>query len=255
MTPNASVCGVPFLSAVRVYCPPPFGATHEQDAMTSSTRYASCFTQVSFRRCSEKGDMYSDGERKTVSELQREAEATRNQIVKEARQLERIKKATAKTQFSIDQLFRFFAREVETEEEKKTLIDVLMTNTPDVHIETVPLLPIATAIANGRMNNVRRIYATDSRFVDDSSLILFTHVLRFSPQAAQIDWLDISGTAVTEKSLCVLLETITERDANFTLIAKNVSIPSPMASNACKQRFAAALASVRTKKHCVVQLE
>lgn len=199
--------------------------------------------------------MYSDGERKTLSELQREAEATRNQIVEEAKQLDRIKRATAKAQFSIDQLFRFFAREVETEEEKKTLVDVLMTNAPEVHIEAVPLLPIATAIANGRMNNARRIYAADSRFVDDSSIVFFAHVLRFSPQAAQIDWLDVSGTAVTEKGLSFLLEAVAERDSAFTLVAKNVTIPSASASVVYKERYAAALANARTKKQCHIHVE
>lgn len=199
--------------------------------------------------------MYSDGERKTVSELQREAEATRNQIVEAAHQLELIKRATAKTQFSIDQLFRFFAREVETEAEKKMLVDLLLTNSPDLHIECVPLLPIAIALANGRLTNARRIYAADSQFVDDSSLIFLVHVLRFSPQAAQIDFVDVSGTRVTEKGMFFMLEMIVERETSFTLMAKNVMVPAPNTTSSYRAKYTAMLNSARGKKHCLIVLE
>ncbi|EPY32144.1 hypothetical protein STCU_01707 [Strigomonas culicis] len=191
--------------------------------------------------------MYSDGERKTMSELQREAEATRNQIVEEARNLERIKKSTAKTQFSIDQLFRFFAREVETEEQKKNLVDVLMGNLPDLHVECVPMLPISIALANGRLTNAQRIFAEDNALVDDSVLIFFVHVLRFSPQTAQIDYVDISGTHVTAKGLCFMLEMMVERRSAFTLVMRRLD---PVGSgDPYADKFTELLDILKTKKH------
>lgn len=193
--------------------------------------------------------MYSDGERKTVSELQREAEATRKEIIEEAQRLERIKKATAKTQFSIDQLFRFFAREVETEEEKKLLVDLLVSNPPDLHVECVPVLPIVIAIANGRMTNARRIYATDNTFLDDSAFIFLVHTLRFSPQAGQIDFLDVSGTRVTERGMCFMLEMMIERNTPFVLIARRLLIPSPD-GEAVRSRYTSLLNALRDKKRC-----
>ncbi|AYU83387.1 conserved hypothetical protein [Leishmania infantum JPCM5] len=193
--------------------------------------------------------MYSDGERKTVSELQREAEATRKEIIEEAQRLERIKKATAKTQFSIDQLFRFFAREVETEKEKKMLIDLLVSNPPDLHIECVPVLPVVIAIANGRMTNARRIYTTDNAFLDDSAFILLVHTLRFLPQACKIDFLDISGTGVTERGMCFVLEMMIERNTPFTLVAKRLSIPSAEAE-AVRARYTSLMSALRDKKCC-----
>lgn len=204
--------------------------------------------------------MYSDGDRKTVSELQREAEMTRNQIVEEARQLERIKRITAKTQFSIDQLFRFFAREVETEEERKTLIDILLSNAPDIHMETVPLLPIATAIANGRLSNARRIYASDNHFVEDNSLIYLVHVLRFCPQAAQIEYLDISNTRVTEKGMTFALEMMVERSSPFTLVCKGLVFLRGIAAGNTddsdyKARVETLLQLANSKRHCAVETE
>ncbi|CCW59929.1 unnamed protein product [Phytomonas sp. EM1] len=199
--------------------------------------------------------MYSDGDRKTLSELQREVEVTRTQISEAISQLEEIKKATAKTQFSIDQMFRIFTREAKTEEEKKNLIDVLMTNSPEVYIECVPLLPIATAIANGRMTNARSIFAANNPFINDGCLIYFIHVLRFSPQATQIDYVDISGTAVTEKGICFMLEMMYERESAFTLVAKNVSIPSGTASAEYCSRYSTALSVVRNKKTCQLILD
>ncbi|CCW67098.1 unnamed protein product [Phytomonas sp. Hart1] len=199
--------------------------------------------------------MYSDGERKTLSELQREAEMTRLQISEAISQLEEIKKATAKTQFSIDQMFRIFTPEAKTEEEKKNLIDVLMTNSPEVHIECVPLLPIAIAIANGRLTNARSIFAANSPFINDECLIFFTHVLRFSPQATQIDYVDISGTVVTEKGICFILEMMYERDSTFTLVAKNVSIPLGAASAEYCSRYITALSAVKSKKTCQLVLD
>ncbi|KAG5463867.1 hypothetical protein LSCM1_00040 [Leishmania martiniquensis] len=193
--------------------------------------------------------MYSDGERKTVSELQREAEATRREIIEEAQRLERIKKATAKTQFSIDQLFRFFAREVETEEEKKMLVDLLVSNPPDLHIERAPVLPVIVAIANGRMTNARRIYTTDNSLLDDSTFIFLVHTLRFSPQACQIDFLDISGTRVTERGMCFALEMMIERNTPFTLIAKRLPIPSSE-SEAVRDRYTSLMNMLREKKRC-----
>ncbi|KAG5489185.1 hypothetical protein GH5_00047 [Leishmania sp. Ghana 2012 LV757] len=193
--------------------------------------------------------MYSDGERKTVSELQREAEATRREIIEEAQRLERIKKATAKTQFSIDQLFRFFAREVETDEEKTTLVDLLVSNPPDLHIERVPVLPVVVAIANGRMSNARRIYTTDNALLDDSTFIFLVHTLRFSPQASQIDFLDISGTRVTERGMCFVLEMMIERNTPFTLIAKRLLIPSSEAE-AVRDRYTSLMNMLREKKRC-----
>lgn len=193
--------------------------------------------------------MYSDGERKTVSELQREAEATRKEIIEEAQRLERIKKATAKTQFSIDQLFRFFAREVETEKEKRMLVDLLVSNPPDLHIEYVPVLPVVIAIANGRMTNACRIYATDNAFLDDSVFIFLVHTVRFSPQACKIDFLDISGTRVTERGMCFVLEMMIERNTPFTLVAKRLSIPSPEAE-AVRGRYASLMSALRDKKCC-----
>ncbi|KAG5489918.1 hypothetical protein JKF63_00035 [Porcisia hertigi] len=191
--------------------------------------------------------MYSDGERKTVSELQREAEAMRKEIIEEAQRLEQIKKATAKTQFSIDQLFRFFAREVETEEEKKMLVDLFVSNPPELHIERVPVLPVVIAIANGRMTNARRIYTADNVLLDDSTLIFLVHTLRFSPQAFQIDFLDISGTRVTERGMCFVLEMMIERNAPFTLVAKRLSIPS-MEAEAVRDRYMSLLGTLRDKK-------
>lgn len=202
-----------------------------------------------------KWDMYSDGERKTVSELLREAEATRNQIIDEARQLAQQKKVTAKVQFSIDQLFRFFAREAQSEEEKKALVDTLLTNAPDVYLGTVPLIPITIAIANGRMTNARRIFAVDNPFVEDSAFIFLVHVLRFSPQAAQIEHVDVSGTAITEKGLTFALEMMLERDTPFALVAKCTSVPSPAVPPVYRTRYQTALINVRNRKNCTVVLE
>ncbi|GET93103.1 hypothetical protein, conserved [Leishmania tarentolae] len=193
--------------------------------------------------------MYSDGERKTVSELQREAEATRKEIIEEAQRLERIKKATTKTQFSIDQLFRFFAREVETEREKKMLLDLLVSNPSHLHIECAPVLPVIIAIANGRMTNVQRLYATDNAFLDDSAFIFLVHTLRFLPQASQIDFLDISGTRVTERGMCFVLEMMIERNTPFTLIAKRLLIPSSEAE-AVQARYMLLMNALREKKCC-----
>ncbi|CAJ1012515.1 hypothetical protein Q4I28_007828 [Leishmania naiffi] len=193
--------------------------------------------------------MYSDGERKTVSELQREAEATRREIIEEAQRLERIKKATAKTQFSIDQLFRFFAREVETEEEKRMLVNLLVSNPQDLHIESVPVLPVVIAIANGRMTNARRMYATDNTLLDDSVFIFLVHTLRFSPQACHINFADISGTRVTKRGMCFALEMMIERNTPFTLVAKRLLIQS-QETEAVRVRYTSLMSTLRDKKHC-----
>ncbi|EPY41761.1 hypothetical protein AGDE_02163 [Angomonas deanei] len=196
--------------------------------------------------------MYSDGERKTVSELHREAEAIRNQIVEEALQLERIKKATAKTQFSIDQLFRFFASEAETEEEKRMLVDILTSDTPDLHVECVPLLPIIIALTNARLSNTQRIFAEGNAKVDDSVLIFLVHVLRFSPQATQIEYLDISNTRVSAKGMCFLYEMLQERTHNFTLVAKNIFIDK---SDPYYARHDTLLAFARAKQNIRIIME
>ncbi|CAJ1037612.1 conserved hypothetical protein [Leishmania braziliensis MHOM/BR/75/M2904] len=193
--------------------------------------------------------MYSDGERKTVSELQREAEATRREIIEEAQRLERIKKATAKTQFSIDQLFRFFAREVETEEEKRMLVNLLVSNPQDLHIESVPVLPVVIAIANGRMTNARRMFTTDNALLDDSVFIFLVHTLRFSPQACHIDFVDISGTRVTKRGMCFALEMMIERNTPFTLVAKRLLIQS-QETEVVRVRYMSLMSTLRDKKHC-----
>lgn len=72
-------------------------------------------------------------------------------------------------------------------------------------------MPVVCAIANGRLNNARQIHTADSVFVDDSSVIFLVHVLRFSPHAAQIDYVDVSGTSITERGLCHLLQLMLER--------------------------------------------
>lgn len=196
--------------------------------------------------------MDSDGDRKTLSELQREIEATRAKIAEEAQQLELVTRAMAKTQFSIDQLFRFFAHEIKTEEEKTMLVDIFESNYVDLHIENIPLIPISTAIATGRLSNARRIYAADSSFVDDTSATYFAHVLRFAPQATQIDFVDISGTAVTEKGIFFILEAVVERECIFTLVAKRLSVQIGIGDGLYHSKCVALLKLIARGKHTVI---
>eukprot|EP00796_Vickermania_ingenoplastis_P004992 gene4992-3587_t len=171
--------------------------------------------------------MYSDGNKKTVSELKREAQATRRSIAQEAKQVEELKKGTAKLQFFIDQLFRFFAPGVESEEDKRALVEIIVSNPPEIYLSRLPLLPIATMMANGKLTNTQRIFAADNPRVDDPALIFFIHVLRFSPQAAQVLYVDISRTAVTARGLFYFVEAMVERGKKFTLEARElVSVPA-----------------------------
>lgn len=166
--------------------------------------------------------MYSDGNQKTVSELQREAQAIRRAIVREAMKLDELKKGTAKLQFFIDQLFLFFAPGVETEEDKRALVEMIVSKPAELYLGQLPLLPICTIIANGQLPGIQRIFSVSNPHVDDSALIYFIHVLNFCPQAAQIIYLDISDTPVTCYGLFKLIVALIERGKSFTLEARGI---------------------------------
>lgn len=209
--------------------------------------------------------MYSDGNRKTVSELKREAQAVRRTIAQEAKQVEELQKGTAKLQFFIDQLFRFFAPGVESEADKRVLVEIIVSNPPEIYLTRLPLLPISTMMANGKLTNTQRIFAADNFRVDDASLIFFIHVLRFSPQAAQVLYVDISRTSVTARGLFFFIEAIIERGKKFTLEARElVTFPdtaggrhepaSSSDNNAFLPRLLSILQVANKKSYCIIHL-
>lgn len=206
--------------------------------------------------------MYSNGNRKTVSELKREAQATRRAIAQEAKQVEELQKGTAKLQFFIDQLFRFFAPGVESEEDKRALVEIIVSNPPEIYLGRLPLLPIATMLANGRLTSTQRIFAADNPRVDDGALIFLAHVLRFSPQAAQVLYVDISSTSVTARGLFYLVEAMVERGKKFTLEARelislpgiNSNLPLPQEQDPYLPRLISILAIAETKSYCTIYL-
>ncbi|ORC93171.1 uncharacterized protein TM35_000024970 [Trypanosoma theileri] len=197
--------------------------------------------------------MYSDGDRKTLSELQRVAATLRNNITEENTQLERTRKAVARMQDTIDQMFSVFARETE-KEGRNAFMSVLNSISEDVVLTDVPLLPIVIALANGHLSDCRRLYAVRNRYVDDGSIIFLAHVLRFVPATTEIELLDISETKVSEKALCFLLEMMLERETRFVLIAKDrIPLDLPVAET-CMQQFNKLLQKVQAKENCTVTL-
>ncbi|KEG14219.1 hypothetical protein DQ04_00571140 [Trypanosoma grayi] len=197
--------------------------------------------------------MYSDGDRKTISELQRAAEATRARIAEEKAQLERVLKATARARRLIDELFNLFARELE-KEERNALMTVLTSLSEEINLSEVPLLPVAIALANGNLDSAKYLRAAGNRFADDSSVIFLAYVLRFSPAILQVELLDISRTKVTEKGLVFLLEMMAERKKPFTLIATDRVSPVVSPPGDYNTRFEEALRKVRKNESCTVTL-
>lgn len=201
--------------------------------------------------------MYSDGKKKTVSELEREAQAVRRSIAHKAAQIQELKNGSAKLQFFIDQLFRFFAPGVELEDEKQELVEIIVSNPTVVNLRSLPLVPIATLMANGRLTHTQRINAADNCLVTDGALIYFVHVLRFSPHAAQVVYMDISGTPVTSRGLFFLVEAIVERGKPFTLEAKGLlgeSMPNSGDSLSFKTRLDDVLEVAKKKSYCTLNL-
>lgn len=166
--------------------------------------------------------MSSKSDEKTISELKREALATRELIQMEAKIAEELMRTTAKLQFSVDQIFRFFAPGIDSEEDKRALVEIVIVNPPEIYLSTLPLLPIAMMIANGRLPNAQRIYAGGNTKVEDSDVIFFAHVLRFCPQASQINYVDISRTSVTARGVFFMVEMVVERGRMFTLDARGL---------------------------------
>ncbi|ESS70085.1 hypothetical protein TcG_02441 [Trypanosoma cruzi] len=197
--------------------------------------------------------MYGDGDRKTISELRRDAAAVRRRILDQTVQLQRVQNATARASRLIDQLLRLFATEV-TENDRDALFAVLASISEDLDFSNVPLIPIAIALANDHFSNVKRIRAVRNRFLDDNSVIFLAHVLRFSPSLSQVELLDISGTRVTEKGLFFLLEMMEERETPFALIAKDrVPTEIPVAVE-FMQKYQLALRKVGRKSNCALTL-
>lgn len=198
--------------------------------------------------------MYSDGDRKTVSELQREAEVTRKEIVDEAQRIEGVRRSIAKVRFSISQLFDFFAKDVETEEDRKLLVYLLMNDPPSLHLETISPLPIIITLANCRLPNARSFFFTGNHHLDDPLLTFFVHTLRFCPHARQVNFVDVSGTAVTERGMCHVLEMMIERRAAFTLVAKNIPA-APTDSESEHTKYLSLLSALRGWKLCTIVLQ
>ncbi|CBH15503.1 hypothetical protein, conserved [Trypanosoma brucei gambiense DAL972] len=165
--------------------------------------------------------MYSDGTRKTMSELQRMAGATRMRIAEEGAQLETLSKATTRAQKLVDSMFNLFASGA-THHEREELMRILTSEESDIDISGVPPFPAALALANGQLPHVRTIRAARNNRINDEVVIFLSQVIRFSAVPAQVELLDISDTKVTERGLLFVLEMILERDEPFTLIAKGL---------------------------------
>lgn len=166
--------------------------------------------------------MHKDSEEKTATELTREAAELRRKIEEEAKKSEELMRSIAKSQFCVDQMFRFFAPGVNTEEEKRELIEIISLNPPEIFLDRLPLLPIALLLSNGRLSGTQRIHAAGNRKVDDGAVIFLASVLRFAPQASQVIALDISRTAVTAHGLFYVVEMMVEKCRKFTLDARGL---------------------------------
>ncbi|KAH9582023.1 hypothetical protein LSM04_002982 [Trypanosoma melophagium] len=197
--------------------------------------------------------MYSDGDRKTISELQRIAASMQKKITEESAQLERTRKAVVRVHDTIDQIFSVFARETE-KEGRNAFMNALNSISEDVFLTDVPLLPIVIALANGHLSDCRRLYAAHNRYVDDGSVIFLAHVLRFVPANTQMELLDITGTKVSEKALCFLLEMMAERESQFVLIAKDRMPTDLPVEETYMQQFNELLRKVLEKENCTVTL-
>ncbi|RNF17182.1 uncharacterized protein Tco025E_04921 [Trypanosoma conorhini] len=197
--------------------------------------------------------MYGNGDRKTVSELMREAAATRRRLSYYAAHLERVQNAAERARSLIERMLRIFARELDAND-RDNFLTVLTSTSEDLEIANLPLLPIVIALSNYHFTELKRIYAVGNCFVDDSSVKFLAYVLRFSPLASQIELLDISGTRVTEQGLCFLLDMMQEREIPFTLIAKDRVQTESSPDAEVNERYQLLLEKVRAKSNCTLKL-
>nr|CCC93639.1 conserved hypothetical protein [Trypanosoma congolense IL3000] len=201
--------------------------------------------------------MYSDGTRKTMSELQRIASTTRRRIAEESAHLEQLSLSTSRTRALADRLLDLFACGA-TSHEKSGLMRVLNSFEPDMDISEVPLIPVAIALANGQLPFVKRLRAAGNSRVNDDSVILLSQVLRFSPGRTQLEQLDISGTKVTERGLTFLLEMMADQGKPFTLVARNLvrheACASPDHAGGATDPFRKALEKARATGGCTTLL-
>lgn len=219
------------------------------------------------------GVMTSKVDVPTKSELDREAARVRRQIEETAKKAEELMRTTAKFQFFVDQLFRFFAPGVKSEEDKQALVEIIISSQAAIYVGQLPLLPIAFLMANGRLPGAQRIFAQDNPKVDDRSVIFLAHVLRFSPQATQVDYVDISRTSVTARGLFYMVEMMIERGRKFTLealevipefkdpnsvvgaspkVSKNGPQASDSAGDPCLLRLVEILKDAKEREYCVI---
>ncbi|RNF11848.1 hypothetical protein TraAM80_00683 [Trypanosoma rangeli] len=197
--------------------------------------------------------MYCNGDRKTVSELIRDAAKVRRLIDAQAAYLEQMHGATTSARCLLNRMLHIFARELDVND-IDPLLTVLASTSEDLDIANVPLVSVAIALSNEHFTNTKHIRAVCNRFVDDNSVIFLAGILRFSPVASQIELLDISGTRVTEKGLFFLLSMMQEREMPFTLIAKDLVLPEKNPPVEFKRKYQLALEKVRGKSNCTLVL-
>mmetsp|Transcript_68540 Transcript_68540/g.79865 ORF Transcript_68540/g.79865 Transcript_68540/m.79865 type:complete len:208 (+) Transcript_68540:134-757(+) len=144
---------------------------------------------------------------KTLGELQRDLEATKQATREEKKSQLVLQLVIEKRKRLMRRLMQIFAHEATSDEQREEIMRLLEMRPKDVLLDPhISLRPLLLAMATQHFSVVRSINVANNHFMDDACAVLLGHLIGASPALDQLESVSVGGTAVRCRGITSILE-------------------------------------------------